>query len=212
MPLLSDAGPILKATARDFVWANVRDGGDWLSLHGAPYSRRMTTPPGKVLAINITPRGGDMPQPVQSIQAIPGRGLEGDRYNLGKGSFQKPGEKLQPGSEATLIENEAIEGLEREHGITITPAASRRNILTQGISLNDLIGKEFTVGVVRMKGIRPCRPCDHLESKTQPGVKAGLANRGGLRAQILTEGIIRVGDPVLIVTPATRQEAVGAGT
>ncbi len=170
----------------------------------------MTTSPGRVLAINITPRGGEMPQPVQSIHAIPGRGLEGDRYNLGKGSFQKPGEKLQPGSEATLIESEAIEGLEREHGISITQAASRRNITTQGVALNDLIGKEFTVGEVRMKGIRPCRPCDHLESKTQPGVKAGLANRGGLRAQILTEGIIQVGDPVQVTAPA--QETVGAGT
>ena len=172
----------------------------------------MTSTNGRVQAINITPRGGDMPQPVESIRAIPGRGLEGDRYNLGAGSFQKPGEKLQPGSEATLIEIEAIEGLQREQGLSITPAESRRNILTQGVSLNDLIGKEFSVGPVRMKGIRPCRPCDHLEGKTQPGVKAGLANRGGLRAQILTEGVIRVGDTIQMLAPAAKQEAVGAGT
>jgi MOSC domain-containing protein YiiM len=130
--------------------------------------------------------------------------LEGDRYFTGKGSFQKPGEILNPSQEASLIEIEAVEGLQRECGIAITPAESRRNILTRGIRLNDLVGREFTVGAVRMKGIKLCRPCDHLEALTKPGVKVGLHNRGGLRAQILNEGVIRVSDAV---TPAVDAKA-----
>jgi hypothetical protein len=161
--------------------------------------RQSDAQPGIVVGINIVALGGQLPQPVQQVRALPGRGLEGDRYNLGTGSFQKPNEKLIPGQEASLIEIEAIEGLQRECGISITPAQSRRNICTRGIALNDLVGHEFTVGSVRMKGIKLCRPCDHLESLTHKGTKAGLHNRGGLRAQILNEGVICVGDAV---TPA----------
>ncbi len=151
---------------------------------------------GTVVAIHLADRGAAMPRPVRSVRALPGRGLEGDRYFHGKGSFQKPGETLIPAQEASLIEIESIEALQREHGIAIAPAESRRNILTRGIALNDLVGREFTVGGVRMKGIKLCRPCDHLEGLTKPGVKAGLNNRGGLRAQILNDGVIRVGDTV----------------
>jgi MOSC domain-containing protein YiiM len=160
-----------------------------------------------VVAIHLAQRGAALPLPVQAARAVPGRGLEGDRYFTGKGSFQKPGEVLIPAQEATLIEIESIEALDREQGIRINPAESRRNILTRGVRLNDLVGQEFMVGAVRMKGIKLCRPCDHLESLTMPGVKAGLHNRGGLRAQILNEGVIRVGD--VVTTDATAKfEAV----
>jgi MOSC domain-containing protein YiiM len=162
---------------------------------------------GRVLAIHVTLGAeGDL-QPVDSIRAHPGRGLEGDRYFNIAGTFNKPGKELHPSQEATLIEIEALERLRDEHGLSVSPAESRRNILTQGIALNDLLSKEFTVGGVRMKGVKLCHPCDYLESRTHAGVKAGLENRGGLRAQILTEGVIHVGDEIM---PAISHVAVGA--
>ncbi len=170
----------------------------------------MSTNVGTVLAIHITPRAeGDL-APVESIRAVPGRGLEGDRYYNIAGTFSKADKPLHPSQEATLIEIEALDGLQREHGLSVSPAESRRNILTQGIRLNDLLHREFTVGVVRMKGVKLCHPCNYLESRTHSGVKSGLENRGGLRAQILTEGVIRVGDAV---TEAANETAgVGALT
>jgi MOSC domain-containing protein YiiM len=164
---------------------------------------------GTVLAIHLAARGGDSLRTADSVRAVPGRGLEGDRYFHGKGSFQKPGEKLIPKQEATFIESEAIDALQRECGLALAPAESRRNILTRGIALNDLVGREFAGGRVRMKGVKLCQPCNHLESLTKSGVKAGLHDRGGLRAQILTEGVIRVGDAVApIDVPAAKPEAL----
>lgn len=169
----------------------------------------MTNASGRILAIHITPQAeGDL-HPVDSIRAHPGRGLEGDRYFSMTGTFNKPGRELHPSQEATLIEIEALEALEREHGLRVAPAQSRRNLLTRGVALNDLLDREFTVGEVRMKGVRLCHPCDYLESRTQRGVKAGLENRGGLRAQVLTEGVIRVGDAIAAVASP---HAVGAAT
>lgn len=136
----------------------------------------------------------------QSVRAVPGCGLEGDRYFNAAGTFCKNGTK-SPGQEATLIESEALEALEREESIALAPGASRRNIVTRGIALNHLVGREFTVGPVRLKGIKLCEPCGHLESLTQKGVKAGLIHRGGLRAQILTEGVIRAGDSIAACQP-----------
>jgi len=89
-----------------------------------------------------------------------------------------------------------IESLKRDYGIEIDPGASRRNIITRGVPLNHLVGRELRVGEVMLRGIRLCEPCSHLERLTRNGVLRGLVHRGGLRAQILTEGTIRVGDPI----------------
>jgi MOSC domain-containing protein YiiM len=84
-----------------------------------------------------------------------------------------------------------------EHGIEITAAESRRNVLTRGIDLNALVGKRFRVGSVECAGVGLCEPCEHLESVTRPGVIKGLVHRGGLNADILTDGEITVGDEVV---------------
>src|SRR5437660_10678673 len=81
----------------------------------------------------------------------------------------------------------------RDNQITIPAGATRRNVTTRGAPLNHLVGQEFEVGRVRLLGIKLCEPCSHLESLTQKGIIAGLVHRGGLRAEILTEGDIRVG-------------------
>lgn len=124
--------------------------------------------------------------------AIPGVGLEGDRYALKQGTFFKP----EPACELTLIEAEAIEALRRDYNIELAPGEARRNIVTRGVGLNHLVGKEFRVGTVLVRGIRLCEPCEHLEKLSGKQLIKGLRHRGGLRAQILTEGIIHVGDAV----------------
>lgn len=95
-----------------------------------------------------------------------------------------------------LIEIEAIHALRRDAGIEIEPGESRRNIVTRGVPLNHLVGREFRVGKAVLRGVKLREPCEHVEGLTKRGVMHGLVHRGGLRAQVLTEGVIRVGDPV----------------
>lgn len=128
------------------------------------------------------------------VRAVPGRGLEGDRYFSGSGTFAK--NPQQPDYELTLIEQEVIEAFARESGLAFGSASARRNIVTRGVALNDLVGVEFSIGAVRIKGLRLCEPCSYLAKTTFPEVLRGLVHRGGLRAQILSAGVIHVGDVV----------------
>jgi hypothetical protein len=129
-----------------------------------------------------------------SVRAEPGRGLEGDRYFFGAGTFSPKPQK--PDFELTLIEQENLEAFAAESGLPFTAARARRNIVTQGVSLNELVGREFYVGVVRVRGIRLCEPCNHLARQSFPEILKGLVHKGGLRAQILSSGEIRVGDRI----------------
>jgi MOSC domain-containing protein YiiM len=99
----------------------------------------------------------------------------------------------EPERQVTLIESEALAALQRDYGITLTPAQTRRNLLTEGVPLNHLVGKEFRVGTIVLRGIKLCEPCAHLQKMTVPGVIQGLTHRGGLRAQIVRGGTLRVG-------------------
>ena len=129
----------------------------------------------------------------EQVHAVPGRGLDGDRYYLGTGHFSS---MHGPAYEITLIEIEAIEALTRDCDYDIAPKESRRNVVTAEVALNHLVQKEFFVGEVLLRGIRLCEPCFHLANLTHHNALSGLIHRGGLRAQILTEGIIHVGDPI----------------
>lgn len=131
---------------------------------------------------------------VTEATALAGIGLEGDRYATRTGSFST---KPKPGRQITLIEAEAIEALERELGLTLAPGETRRNLVTRGVALNHLVGRDFTVGGVRLRGHELCEPCASLARMTaKPQILPGLTHRGGLRAEILEGGVIRVGDPV----------------
>jgi MOSC domain-containing protein YiiM len=154
---------------------------------------------GSVEGIFIAAEAEGATRPVDEVDAVAGQGLEGDRYFAGGGTFF---EERKPGQDITLIEAEAIEGLARENGIALAPGAARRNVVTRGIGLNDLVGRRFTVGDVECLGQRLCDPCSHLERLTEPGVLKGLVNRGGLRADVVTGGRIAVGDSVSDLGPA----------
>jgi MOSC domain-containing protein YiiM len=147
---------------------------------------------GTVESIHIAGAAQAPSQSVDQATAIPGAGLKGDRYALKLGTFYKP----QPDYELTLIEAEAVEALRRDYQVELAAGDARRNIVTRNVPLNHLVGKEFAIGDVWIRGIRLCEPCDHLQKITGRPVIKGLLHRGGLRAQILTSGTIRVGDAV----------------
>ena len=153
---------------------------------------------GMVVSIHTTEAASAPMMSLTEVRAVAGKGLEGDRYFRMVGTYSdKPGPRgAVPAREVTLIEIEAIEALRREYGIELKPGDSRRNIVTRGVPLNHLVDREFRVGEVTFRGIRLCEPCTHLEQLTALKVLPGLVHRGGLRAQILTDGMIRVGDSV----------------
>ena len=150
---------------------------------------------GTVVSINIAPRAEAPMESVNEVRAVPGKGLEGDRYFIRQGTFYKP----QPDRELTLIEAEAIEAMKHELNVDYGLSDSRRNVVTRGVPLNHLVGKEFWIGEVKARGLRLCEPCSHLQKLSHEKVLPGLIHRGGLRAQILSEGTICVGQSV---TPA----------
>ncbi|OGO33033.1 MAG: hypothetical protein A2Z16_14395 [Chloroflexi bacterium RBG_16_54_18] len=148
---------------------------------------------GKLISIHISPEATRPMQSLILVNAIAGKGLEGDRYYRATGTYSN---KPDPARQVTLIEMESIEALQSEHGIRILPGDTRRNLVTRDVALNHLVGKEFKVGETLLRGIRLCEPCTHLESLTQEGVMSGLVHRGGLRAEILSGGLIKVDDEV----------------
>lgn len=147
---------------------------------------------GTIESIHIADAAAEPTRSVNQVQAIPGAGLEGDRYASRKGTYSQP----LPDHELTLIESEAIEALKRDYRIGLTAGEPRRNLVTRGVPLNHLVGREFRIGDVKVRGIRLCEPCSHLETLTGRPIIKGLRHRGGLRAQILTAGTIHVGDAV----------------
>ena len=145
-----------------------------------------------VEAIHIATAAGALVQPVEEIRAIAGVGLERDRYADGRGHYQDG----RVSRELTLIEAEVVEALAREHGIALAPGETRRNLTTRGGGLNKLVGRHFWVGEVLCLGTRLCEPCQYLADLTSKPLLRPLAHRGGLRADIVRGGLIRIGDHV----------------
>ena len=136
----------------------------------------------KVEGINIGP--SEAIAPVDAVGALAGKGLRGDRKFFADGAG--------PGRALTLIEAEALED------VGLTGAQSRRQVVVRGVRLNDLIGRRFRVGEVECLGVELCEPCLHLQEMTRPGIIKELVHRGGLNADILNDGRIAVGDPILV--------------
>ena len=165
--------------------------GGWmltsLDLHlpaQAPYGTAAGV--GSVAGVLIAPTAEAPLERVDAAVAKPGRGLEGDRYADGAGTFSAPGR----GYELTLVEAEALDEID------LSWEDARRNIVTTGISLNALVGRRFRVGPVECIGRRLAEPCAHLERLARPGLLRPLVHRGGLRADILSGGTISIGDEI----------------
>jgi MOSC domain-containing protein YiiM len=143
---------------------------------------------GRVEAIFISARKGDLPHPVESVRAVAGSGLEGNRYFFDGDA--------PAGRAITLIAAEALQDGAAESGVDLAADESRRNVLTRGIDVNTLVGRRFTIGAVECYGVELCEPCTTLEGMTRPGVVKAYVHRAGLNADILADGEIRVGDPI----------------
>jgi MOSC domain-containing protein YiiM len=146
-------------------------------------------PEGHVVAIYIGPDPQGPMRSVEEVVAVAGRGLEGDRY------FQ-PAEDGDPTAEITLIESEAIERAAAESGLDIRHEDTRRNIVTSGVRLAELLGKRFRVGDAEVEALEPNPPCRHLEKLAGKPLLRPLALRGGLRGRIVIGGVVEVGAPI----------------
>jgi MOSC domain-containing protein YiiM len=154
-------------------------------------------PAGVVQAIFLAPKARAPLEAVAAVRAVPGRGLEGDRYFLGRGALSRwPG----PARAVSLIEAEVLEAVRRQHGLDLSARRSRRNLVTAGVALLELKGRTFRVGGALLRGVGPCSPCSYLDRLAGAGACAALKGRGGLRAAVLEQGVIRVGDVIEIVT------------
>lgn len=149
--------------------------------------------PGTVAAIHVAAEAAAETEAVESVEAVAGQGLRGDRYFEAGGTFS---DGSTDGRDLTLIEAEAIEAIERESDIELDFADHRRNVTTRGVALNHLVGERFRVGEVVCEGVMLCEPCSHLQSLTEDGVLEALVHRGGLRANVVEGGTIRAGDDV----------------
>ena len=143
---------------------------------------------GVVERLAVASTAGDPAKLMESARALAGHGLEGDRHVTGKGTFPSG----MPGSALTLIEAEVCESFDPP----LEPSEHRRNVVTRGIDLNALVGREFTIGEVPCRGMRLCEPCTVAQRYAGRPVLRALVHRGGLRADILLDGTISVGDPV----------------
>jgi MOSC domain-containing protein YiiM len=148
---------------------------------------------GTLEAIFVGPVKGGPMQRVESVRAVPGVGLEDDRHGSLAYSTEQPNDADR---QVTLIEAEALEGAAGEYDLAIEAVQTRRNLLVRGVPLNHLVGREFMVGQVRLRGIRLCEPCGHMEKLAVPGIRKALVHRGGLRAEIIEGGTLQTGDAV----------------
>jgi len=151
---------------------------------------------GRIVGIYTAPEKGAPMEGHDEIAALAGQGLAGDRYATARGKYS--GIRISNEQRAvTLIEREAVAAVRADYGIELEEQETRRNLVTEGVPLNHLVGRTFRVGAVLLRGVDLPEPCAYLESLTREGVFRSLIHRGGLRAEVLTDGPIRVGDPVV---------------
>jgi len=165
---------------------------------------------GVVEGIYIVERSGQPMHAVTEVVGLAGRGLLGDRH-----CRPDPDTTLEPscGADApphhevqdlSLVEAEVLDALRVEHGIDLAGAETRRNLVTRGIRLNDLVGRTFAIGGVLCEGVELCEPCVSIQRQTGKPVLKPLVHRGGLYARIVASGTIRLGDTIAIVEAKAR--------
>jgi hypothetical protein len=147
---------------------------------------------GRVEAIALAEQATGPMRLIDQVRALAGRGLDGDRYAAKAGTFTPANDKVR-GYDLTLIEAEVLDDLSSADDAGLGYAQARRNVVTSGIDLNALVGRRFRVGDVECLGQRLCEPCSHLEHLTTKGALRDLIHRGGLRADVLSDGHITIG-------------------
>src|SRR5438094_8971224 len=150
--------------------------------------------PGSVVALYIARQPSGPMEFVSEVRAFADRGLEGDRFF--RASWMAAN---RPDKAVSLIEEETLQAAANALGREMFADKTRRNIVTRGAALIDLLHREFTIGGVLSRGIRLFEPCGHLEQAPKPpGIFRALEHRSGLKAAILIAGVIRVGDPIVL--------------
>lgn len=168
------------------------------------YQSNQTNWQGSVSAIYVAPHPSDPMVALPQVRAVTDSGLEGDRFYRESWSAVKRDDKA-----VSLIEDEVLQLAAAELGLDSIAEISRRNIVTRGVPLIDLLHREFTIGGVRMRGIRLFEPCGHLVALTKlPGIFKALEHRSGLKAAVLSDGVIKLGDTVALAIE--RKAAAGS--
>ena len=155
---------------------------------------------GTVVSIHIGHDAGAAMTEIEEAELVAGRGIVGDRYYTESGTFSK--DLPDPDHELTLVADEEISQFNATGDLALSAGDLRRNVVTRGIDLNELVGREFTIGPVRVRGIRLCEPCSYLAGLLGPEILPALVNRAGLRAGIVEGGTIRPGDRLTVESPS----------
>jgi MOSC domain len=155
-----------------------------------PAQATMPPAPGAVDGIWVAASAGEPVRSLREARVIAGRGLAGDRHAVGAGTFPSG----LPGSALTLIEAEVCESFDPP----LRADEHRRNLVTRGVELNGLVGREFMIGDVRCRGMRLCEPCRVMDGYASRPLLRALVHRGGLRADILRDGEMHVGDRITV--------------
>jgi len=151
---------------------------------------------GVVAGVFVAPDSGEPMEARESVEAVAGRGLRGDRYYREQGLYDRR-DDLPDGTDVTLIEREALEAAQRDEETTLEPRETRRNLLTQDVPLNHLVDREFRVGEATLVGSHLCEPCSYMESLAETeGAERALVHRGGLNANVIESGSVAVGDRI----------------
>jgi MOSC domain-containing protein YiiM len=145
---------------------------------------------GTVVGIFTAAATGDPTVPRDEVRAVAGRGLEGDRY------FDSNAGEHDPADEVTLIEAEGLAQARADHGLDLDPGEHRRNIVVEGLDLLSLVGQTIQVGEAEVTVMADNPPCRYLQDMVGKPVLRHLRHKGGVRGQIATGGLVRVGDPV----------------
>ena len=149
---------------------------------------------GNVVALHICAAAGEAMQPANWLSLLAGRGIEGDRYMLGTGTYSS---RPEEGRQITLFEVETLEALQRDYDLTLTPAEHRRNVTVAGVPLNHLVGRRLRIGDTLLEATRLSIPCRYIEEITGKSIFKALMHRSGLNCKILEGGVIRTGDGVM---------------
>ena len=161
----------------------------------------------RLLSIFVAPAAGAPVVRVPRAEALAGRGLAGDRYGAGDGSFSRwPGK----GRAITLISAEALDAAQREFGVSLSDGEHRRNLVVDGLDLRTLLGGTFRIGTATFRGERICAPCKYLVRVTdQARIFDALVGRGGIRAEVVTSGEIAEGDALALLGEARPRRLPG---